>query len=519
MIPRYLPIIPLICALVIFSACRKEMQLEHEPNDTFADAVVIKTDSAVQGVLATRDDVDVYRFEVSSPAIIDILLSPVRGVNHALKIWKGYETPVLIKNIDDMRKSSPERMSNLFVEEGVYYVMVLYGERDIPVADPAGIYRLEIKSRAWSDEEREPNDTPASSSELLLDREMRGLYSPAYNRLNTQEENPIREEDWFRVNIDLAMERPGLVDIDLTGVERINPILALYNSRMEQVGFADAGGVHEGESIRGIGITESGSYYVLVASKNFESNNDQEYSLIIRTREFETGMEMEPNNELSHANLITGGDISGRIFPAGDMDVFLHRGEGRGLYRIDVSPPESLDLMVKIMATDGSGLFETDNGGAGFREVLPAVPASGNFYISVQSRKSSFDPERTYTLKVDRIQGMEEYESEPNDRKEQANPLSHPMIKGFTSRKKDRDFYSLDYGRRVRRSFSLQAAPNSELRISITDQLGYSIKSEEVRGTQSVRFAEMIDQKAYVIIDSLKENYEEPYILQVTEAK
>jgi hypothetical protein len=71
----------------------------------------------------------------------------------------------------------------------------------------------------------------------------------------------------------------------------------------------------------------------------------------------------------------------------------------------------------------------------------------------------------------------------------------------------------------VRRSFSLQAAPNSELRISITDQLGYSIKSEEVRGTQSVRFAEMIDQKAYVIIDSLKENYEEPYILQVTEAK
>lgn len=59
------------------------------------------------------------------------------------------------------------------------------------------------------------------------------IIQPAYNRLNTQEENPIREEDWFRVNIDLAMERPGLVDIDLTGVERINPVLALYNSRME----------------------------------------------------------------------------------------------------------------------------------------------------------------------------------------------------------------------------------------------------------------------------------------------
>ncbi|HSV98245.1 MAG TPA: hypothetical protein VLM75_15080 [Spirochaetota bacterium] len=480
---------------------------------------MIKLDSAIQGVLSTRDDIDVYRFEGRSPAIIEVILSPVRGVNHALKIWKGDESPVLIKHIDDMRKSSPERMSNLFVEAGEYYISVGYGERDIPVSDPTGIYRLEVKTRAWSDEEREPNDTPVNASELIPGREVKGFFSPAYNRLNVQGESPLREEDWYRVNMDLVMERPVLLDVDLTGVERINSVLGIYNSRMEQVGLADTGGIHEGESIREMGITESGEYFILVAAKNFEANHDQEYRLTVRAREFESGMEMEPNGEPARANTITSGEISGRIFPAGDRDVFLYHGDGRGLYRIELIPPESIDLMTEIIVSDGTKLFEADNGGGGYREVIPAVFLVGNFYVAVQSRKNFFDAERAYTLKVVRLAGAEEYETEPNDRKEQATPFTRSSIKGFTSKKKDRDFYSLDYGRRVRKSFTLQGVTNAELRISITDPFGYSIKSEEVRGAQSVSFTETIDQKGFVIIDSLKENYDEPYILLVTEAK
>ncbi len=493
--------------------------MEHEPNDSFADAGKFTLDSSIQGALSTRDDIDYFRLEVESSAILDVKLSPVRGVNHSLKIWKGFDSPILIKYIDDMRKSSPERMSNLFVEPGVYYLAVGYGERDIPVADTAGIYRLELKSRSWSDEEREPNDTPADASELLLDREIRGFFSPAYNRLNVQGESPLREEDWFRVNIDLVMERPMLLDVDVSGVERINPILTVYNSRMEQVGSSDNGGVHEGESIRGIGITESGTYFILVAAKNFEANHEQEYRLTVRAREFEQGMEMEPNNEQSRANTITGGEISGRIYPDGDRDVFLYNGEGRGLYRIELFPPESIDLMAEILSGDGTKLFEIDNGGTGYREVFPAVPVTGNFYLVVQSKKSLFDPDSSYSLRIRVLTGIDEYEKEPNDRKEQATQLTRSMIKGFTSKRKDRDFYSLDYGRRVRRSFTLQGVQNAELRISITDPFGYSIKSEEVQGDKPVRFTETIDQKGFIIIDSLKENYDEPYVLNVTEAK
>jgi hypothetical protein len=196
-----------------------------------------------------------------------------------------------------------------------------------------------------------------------------GFFSPAYNRLNQQEKNRLREEDWYRIEIDLSLERPVLLDIDLSAVESVNSIIELYNSKLERIAFSDSGGVHEGESIREIGITASGVYYIMVASKNFEANPEKEYRIKVRSREFDAGMEMEPNDDYARANPITANEISGRIFPAGDLDVFIFHGDGRGLYRIEMTPPDSLDLSLEIASSDGTKIFEADNGGTGFREV------------------------------------------------------------------------------------------------------------------------------------------------------
>ena len=500
-------------------ACKKELPVEREPNDSFSDANSVMKDSIVQGTLFTRDDVDVYRLEIFCQAVLDIELTPVRGVNHAFKVWKGHETPVLIKYVDDMRKSSPERLSNLSVDAGVYYISVGFGERDIPVAVPDGIYRLELRSRPWSDEEKEPNDTPADASDLLLDRELTGFFNPAYNRLNQQGENQLREEDWYRLNIELSMGRPVLLDIDLSGVERVNSVLELYNSSMERICFADSGGIHEGESMREIGITSSGVYYIMVASKNFEANHEKEYRLKVSSREYDSGMEMEPNDDFARANPITESEISGRIYPAGDRDVFIYHGDGRGLYRVELNPPDTLDLALDVASSDGTKIFEADNGGSGFREVLPAINANGSFYVSVLSRKPISNPDKTYTLAIRQLTAPEEYEVEPNDRKEQATPLKQQAIKGFTSKRKDRDYYSLDYGTRVKKRFAVRGIPEAELRVSITDTLGYAVRTEELKGATTIKFIEMIDQKGYLIVEAIKENYDEPYIIQVTEAK
>jgi hypothetical protein len=151
--------------------------------------------------------------------------------------------------------------------------------------------------------------------------------------------------------------------------------------------------------------------------------------------------------------------------------------------------------------------------------VLPAVQLKNDFYITVRSRKTYSDSDRAYSLQVRQLAAPEDYEVEPNDEKGLATPLKRQSIKGFTSKHKDRDFYLLDYGKRVKILFTLACPPEAELGISITDPLGYIIRTGDLKGPGSVKFTEMIDQKGFVIIDALKENYDEPYILHLTEAK
>ncbi len=75
----------------------------------------------------------------------------------------------------------------------------------------------------------------------------------------------------------------------------------------------------------------------------------------------------------------------------------------------------------------------------------------------------------------------------------------------------------LEYKKRVRKKFTLHGIKNSEIKISITDPLGFVIKTESVNDANSISFNEMIDSKGYVIIESVKENYDEPYTIELGE--
>ena len=51
--------VSMILVLSACLACKKEVPVEREPNDSFADATPVMIESFIQGALSTRDDVDV----------------------------------------------------------------------------------------------------------------------------------------------------------------------------------------------------------------------------------------------------------------------------------------------------------------------------------------------------------------------------------------------------------------------------------------------------------------------------
>ncbi len=341
---RYIEITIVFVSLLLWGgiSCKDKSIVEQEPNNSFSSATEIRLNSKIEGYINKNDDQDFYRLEIIEPVILDIKLAAIKGVNHAMRIFytiKG--KPILIKVIDDLRKSSPERMCNLFCESGVYFISVLHGTKDIPRSNTETPYILLLQSReAGNNEELEVNDSALMARSIEFDNTYSGYFSPSYNHLNENRENPYREEDWYYIDVRLDEENSILLDVDLSGVPEINSVIYFFDPQLREISLADSLGVGNGESLKGLGVTKAGRYYVMVTSRNFGSNNDIPYNLQISKREYDYSVEMEPNNTQENANLIVDNRVNGTIAPEGDVDFFLYRVNGNlSLHRIEIEPP------------------------------------------------------------------------------------------------------------------------------------------------------------------------------------
>jgi len=506
-------IVPVICLvmLVPMLGCSKKGKMEKEPNNSFSTASDITTDERFLGFMGTPNDRDFYHIRVDNRGILDIQLSGVKGINLAMKIWKGGEEPKLIKWIDDNRKSSPERMANLMVTAGDYYIEVFQSDRDRRKSDRENTYELMMKSREAISEESEPNDSREDADTLHVNKEITGYFSPAYNRLNEDRENLHREEDWFAVDVSLKESTPELVDVSLSGVSDINSVLCLYDSEGTEIAMADNGGAGEPETISGAGIKKSGTYYIMVASKGYTANHEEPYTLSAVLKEHDSGTEMEPNNDFESTNNISN-IITGRINSKDDKDIYLYQANsGPSIYRIELRPPEDMDAILTIYDSDREKILDINSGGRSKKEVYPNFYAEKDFYIAVSARSGDKVPAGEYIVSVTPFKSIIDQEREPNNELTQANKLTVKTITGFTSSRGDKDYFLIAGDSRIKQKFEVQGVRGGAIKVSVTDPLGYIIKTLDVQGERRVVFGEMIDKKGYLIIEAETENYDNPY--------
>ncbi|MBP7735797.1 MAG: hypothetical protein KA369_07485 [Spirochaetes bacterium] len=476
-------------------------------------------DERILGYMGSPNDRDFYVIHVKERKIADIQLSGVKGINLAVKIWKGGDDPSLIKWIDDNRKSSPERFANLSVTPGYYYFEICQSDRDQRKTDKENPYELILKSRVAISEESEPNDSKEDADTIHMDKEITGYFSPAYNRLNEDKENLHREEDWFALDVNLKSDTPRLINVSLSGVSDVNSLLYLYNPDGDLISMADNGGPGEPEYISGAGIKKSGTYYAMVAVRGYAFNHDEPYTLSATIKEHESGNEMEPNNDFESANSFTN-TISGKINSKDDTDVFLYQvGNGPGTFRIELRCPDDMDGILALYNMDREKIMDVNSGGKTRREVHPNFYSEKDFYITVSARSAGRIPSGEYILTVTSLANSEKQEREPNNELSQANKLTLKTISGFTSFRGDKDYFLLVYDTRVKQKFEIQGARGGSIKVSVTDPLGFIIKSMDVQGDRKVVFSEMIDKKGYVIVEAVTENYDNPYVINLRGAQ
>lgn len=504
-------------AMLLFAvSCGRSPAREREPNNSFDTANELAAGRAVEGFFNAPDDADYYRLVVDDDMIADIDLSLVRGVNHSIKVWQGAESPRLVRYIDDGRKSSAERMCNLSLARGVYFLSVQHGEKDDRRENIENPYLLKVtlRERAFH-EEYEPNDEPSAASPLQFGIETGGFYSPGYNRYGRNSAFPFREEDWYYLDIDVN-SGAIVLDVDLSGVADVNGALYVYDQALNELAACDAGGAGEGETARGIGIASPGRYYLMVASNAYHTQCAVPYRLHVARREYDRTSEIEPNNDRSRANLIEGGEMRGVVHPRGDLDFFLVKnGPDQKVYFIEALPPAGLDIALDVFSESGGKLCAVNNSAAGQEEIIPNLYAGRNFFVAVYSKTGGGDDSAPYLVKISSSRLTDGAEMEPNNSRKTATPVTNGPITGYSSSRKDVDYYKLHYPGRTRKHFRASAGQGAEIKVSVTDPLGYVIRTEEVKGEEVKSFHETIDGRGYVIVETVVPNYREPYTIEL----
>ena len=136
----------ILVSFVFFSAsCVKKKQFEIEPNNTFLTANVIEAGKSISAYVDSSSDQDFFMYYSKDESVLDINLSAVKGVNHSIEIWRDNGIKDLLKLTDDNRKSSAERVRNLYVEEGTYFINISHGDRDKPAGNKENSYSLIIE--------------------------------------------------------------------------------------------------------------------------------------------------------------------------------------------------------------------------------------------------------------------------------------------------------------------------------------------------------------------------------------
>ncbi len=513
--------IPLVLTLLMgVVACSGDYATEKEPNNTFHNANTISERRPMRGFIDSSIDRDIYVYRSDRRGCLEISLTGIKGVNLAIKVWRGGNPPVLLKVIDDNRKSSPERMANLAVTPGSYYFEVTHGERDAPAANKDTHYELLIKYREIFREETEPNDGMNAAVPLIIGREITGFFSPALNRIIPSDKEPFREEDWYSFEVGERQSLPMIVDLTLTGVAGVNSVLAVVDSRGREIAAADNGSTGEGEELRALGLQERGTYYVVVYAKGAQANHDEPYTLKITAKDLDTGKEIEKNDTMESANAIINDSVSGRIDRKDDIDFFLYKKlPGRDIVRIELRCADGLDGKLALYNGRGSKPFEVDIEGRGGRDVYPDYYMTGDLYCSVSMKGGMLPPSRDYVLFITPLPDAKNMEKEPNNEIVRATPIENGIARGYISTRDDRDCFSIVTEKRSRMKFEVRGVRGGEMRVSITDQLGYELKTGTVRGDDVLTLVETVDKKAYIILDTLRANFDYPYTITVKAAR
>ncbi len=296
--------------------------------------------------------------------------------------------------------------------------------------------------------EKENNNGADRATEVSLPAILHGHMDPLV-------EVPTGDEDWYTFLVE--RDRPGVMDVELTGVPRVNLVLELYFDAFQGRSLLvrlDNEGPGKGERLPNFNLA-NGRYYVRILQQLEEKQKPRfdvvnPYRVTLTPKELSETEETEPNDgALSAVPLQVGGKMSGLINRKDDEDwyaVDLLRVSGFSRLSVLLLPPMGTSLELTVFTQTRQELL-TAVAPEGKRLLLPnlaIIEGSGTYFLRVRATGKKL-PKESYTLEVTHEPLQERQELEPDDVAAAALRLYwEEPISGWLSHEGDVDWYVLE---------------------------------------------------------------------------
>jgi hypothetical protein len=454
-------------ALLLLAGCGPSREIE--PNDSYQQATPLKPGGAITGTISNPKDADWYRLDVKTEGILSAKLGGIRDVDFVISAYDKDRRE--LERVDETTVGGDEQMLGLGVSPGVYYLVV--SNKNPAANNPTQEYRLATKLEPSAGRERQPNFTALTAQPIEAGGVVRGWYWPTRNLLS-DDPNAQGVDHWF--SIDVQKQGLFLLNVDVSEVAKVDPILEIYDTNGYKLVTVDQGGIGEGESLRSFGVRGPAKYLLRLRSKYDNAGNpDVPFDLMTELLPYQGRTEFEPNNQRVDATPFELDSIQGTIAPAGDVDWYkiTVATDAKYLLRAELSGVPAMDLTLTLKDALGNDLLLVDNAGKEQPEVLTGYGVTkGDYYLVVAEKTGKkSDGRDPYTLSKRLIPWQAGLEWEPNDSTGTAQALKvGDSVDGYFAPKGDVDWYEFNVYQKGVIELDLTGVINVAPTVTLLDQ-------------------------------------------------
>ena len=441
---------------------------ETEPNDHFTEANLIPLNCKVVGTMHSADDIDMFRLEPTQDGVLSVHVGGIREMDFVIDILDKDRQE--LKRFDETGVGGDEDAMDVGLHPGTYYLQLT--NKNPKANNPNQEYAMTVKTESSAGREMEPNDTALTAQLIAPGGVLRGHYFPSQNLLAADKD--FAEEDWYKIHV--ANAGQYVLNIDVSEVPKIQPILEIYDANSYKIKEVDADEPGAAVSLKNLGIRGPADYLLRLRSRAAHAgNSDVPYELLTELVPYDGRTEFEPNDQRLDSTEFKGDSITGTIAPEGDVDWYkiIVDTDTKQLLGAEVSGVPNMDLVMKLADEVGNTIVTIDNMGKEQPEVLTGMGVKKGAYYLVISEKSGkkADARHPYTLTKTLIPWQPGLEYEPNDTAQSAQPIKlGESVDGYLAPKGDIDWYQFNVYQQGRAVVELTGVLNVQFVATLLDQ-------------------------------------------------